>query len=137
MQKCRVILVDDDEDDLGLLADAMAASNSFAIVAAVTSADQLLQVLQTVDDLPDAIICDFFVPPYNAHEIYEKLQQHKRLAGITFLLLTGDKQGINNLHQPGKDMAIFAKPDTVSGYTTLCRQLHNKIAATQGSSGPA
>ncbi len=82
----RVLIIDDDIDDLRLIQKVLQDSGSFEVSTA-QGGEEGLASLQT--NRPDAIILDLFMPGINGFALLEKMRTNPDLAQIPVLILTG------------------------------------------------
>ena len=125
MKKCRVVLVDDDSDDIAFLKDAMEESGKFNIMAACNAEKDLIDVLQHADKLPDAIICDLNMPLRSGIEVHNDLRSLDHFANIPFILMSGMEPSPSmELKVAGEGLAtVMVKPTSITGYHDFCIRL--------------
>lgn len=130
MEKYSVILMDDDTDDLYLLSDAMQQSGKFFVVATGTAEADLIRVLESSLQLPDAIVCDLNITPVNAIKIHYGLRGANNYASIPFILLSGTEPSALTIKAAINEglLSIFLKPNTINGYHALCENLFDLLA---------
>ena len=83
MNTCKILVVDDDKDDIELLSDAF-KSNGEGSVHCVHSAKQAFEFLDHIEkeDLPKVIITDIFLPAQNGAQLIhdlKKKEQYKKI----------------------------------------------------------
>lgn len=124
MEHCKVILVDDDQDDLVFLKYALEQTGRISIVAVCCNYEELMSVLDTHPP-PDLIVSDLFMPGRSGIEICKKLQQTTAYSKIPVVLLTGSKP-TNAIAQAAAGYganAILIKPDDLADYNEVTAQL--------------
>lgn len=126
MEHCKVVLVDDDQDDLVFLKYALEQTGRVVIVAACCDYQELMTILDT-QPLPDLIVSDLFMPGKNGIEVCRQLQQNVAYSNIPVVLLTGSKP-TNATAQAAAEYgvkAILVKPNDLGHYTEVTSQLVN------------
>ncbi|RZU02497.1 putative bifunctional diguanylate cyclase/phosphodiesterase [Rivibacter subsaxonicus] len=95
----RVMLVDDDEVNLGLTATAL-TERGFAVLALGSGQDALHQV---ADWLPDVVVLDTMMPGLDGFETCRALHALPRFASMPVLMLTGvdDEASIGRAYEAG------------------------------------
>jgi PleD family two-component response regulator len=86
-QRDKILLIDDDDQFLSVLASSM-TEDGFDVIA-VTTSDEAYTLLQKC--IPDLILCDINLKTstMNGFVLYEKVQANKHLQNIPFVFLTG------------------------------------------------
>jgi len=82
----RVMVIDDDPDDLRLVQKMIEDGGDFQAILA-ESGERGLELLETMR--PDAIILDLFMPGLNGFAVLEKLRSDAKLSTIPVIILTG------------------------------------------------
>ena len=80
MYPCRLLIIDDDTDDIELLSDALHQSvfNSFHCVNSAEEALTFLEECPTEEALPKLIVTDLYLQAINGRQFIKTLQQHLR-----------------------------------------------------------
>jgi len=127
MKQCSVVLVDDDSDDMALLKEAMEESGKFNIIAECDAEDELIDVLQHADNLPDAIICDLNMPAKTGIEVHNDLRSLDSFADIPFILMSGMGPSPSVEIKAAEEglTTVMIKPSSISGYYDFCVQLYS------------
>lgn len=86
-----ILLIDDDEDELGIFTDALKAIGDFYKCTYATSAEQAMNILQIMQ--PDFIFVDYNLPKINGLEFISAARYHIK-PDITRIFLYSTK--INN-----------------------------------------
>jgi len=82
----RVLVIDDDPDDLRLVQKMIEDGGDFQALLA-ESGERGLEMLENMR--PDAIILDLFMPGLNGFAVLEKLRSDPKLGSIPVIILTG------------------------------------------------
>ena len=90
MKKCRILLAEDDPDDILLLRDAFSSLGAREVIDFADNGEQVLKKLQgdTNEELPDLIVVDVNMPRIGGMQTLERLKADKRLKDIPVLIYT-------------------------------------------------
>ncbi|MEM0984151.1 MAG: response regulator [Planctomycetota bacterium] len=118
--KLRVLLVDDNEEDVELVSIAIAESKDFrTTITAARDGVAALEALDAVPDerLPDFILLDVKMPRMDGRELLRELRQRERYASLPVLMFSTSESPLDVAHcyREGCN-AYFVKP---LGYTEL------------------
>jgi CheY-like chemotaxis protein len=96
MKKCRILLAEDDPDDILLLKDAFQSLGAREVIEFADNGEQVLRKLQdnTNEELPDLIVVDVNMPRIGGMQTLERLKADKRFE-----------------RYPGIDLHYFHQPD--------------------------
>ena len=112
----KILIADDDVDDLEMLKDAIFEQRKRLRVDTVPNGRDLLAYLSRCpnSDLPRLIILDFKMPFLNAAEVLERLRADDRYAGIARVVWSSSSQRehIDQCLQAGA-ASYFTKPSSV------------------------
>ena len=88
MTKIKILLIDDNEDDRILYQRLLSRVDGVGYhVTEISEANDAWEICQ--QDRPDCIILDYEMPGMNGMEFLGQLKQHKKMANIPLLMLTG------------------------------------------------
>ncbi len=82
----RVLVIDDDDDLLGAIRDAL--EDEGIVVASARTGEEAFRVLDEGFD-PDVIVLDLLMPDMSGEQILQRLRGSERHAGIPVVLTTG------------------------------------------------
>jgi CheY-like chemotaxis protein len=90
MKKCRILLAEDDPDDILLLKDAFQSLGAREVIEFADNGEQVLKKLQdnTNEELPDLIVVDVNMPKIGECKPLNALKADKRLKDIPVLIYT-------------------------------------------------
>jgi CheY-like chemotaxis protein len=90
MKKCRILLAEDDPDDILLLKDAFQSLGAREVIEFADNGEQVLRKLQdnANEELPDLIVVDVNMPRIGGMQTLERLKADKRLKDIPVLIYT-------------------------------------------------
>ncbi len=130
MKKIRIIICDNDEDELYYANEGFKKSGLFEVIQVVESGDDLIELLETMNkkDFPDLILSDLNMPGKNGYDLLALLGNDPQFADIpiyisstAFSQLTMDKCS----RLGAKDYIV--KPDNFSRYDIFAISLYDKI----------
>lgn len=81
----KILLVDDDEIQLQVIAHAVQSAGEFAVL---TSTSPITAMQMAEKHLPDLILSDFYMPEQDGFTFCRKVKEHPRLRSTMFILLT-------------------------------------------------
>lgn len=90
MKRCRILLAEDDPDDILLLKDAFNSLGAREVIDFADNGEQVLKKLQedANAELPDLIVVDVNMPRIGGMQTLERLKSDKRLKDIPVLIYT-------------------------------------------------
>ena len=119
----RVILVEDDPDDLELFATFLSGRNDIILLPPVGNGIELTKFLETIPnkaDLPDLIVLDQNMPLMNGKQTLLYLAQHPRYSKITAVIYStyADTSLIMDCKKLGARL-VASKPIDAEGYNKM------------------
>lgn len=132
MNKYKLLIIDDDEDDLDILKEALLACGIDQIQH-VNSAIQAFIYLESVEqkeDLPKLIVTDLYLPGITGAEFIADLKQMDKYSHIHVVVLSSTKSEseIERYRQLGADDYIV-KPSSYNEYVKMAEALTKKVQA--------
>jgi CheY-like chemotaxis protein len=90
MKKCKILLAEDDPDDILLLKDAFQSLGAKEMIEFADNGEQVLKKLQDNEneELPGLIVVDVNMPKIGGMQTLERLKADKRLKDIPVLIYT-------------------------------------------------
>ena len=129
MPDCKLLIVDDDEDDAGLFAEALAQAGVNG-VQYVYSAMQAFMYLEEVkaDCLPKLIITDLHLPGMSGTEFLKDLKAMGKYKHIHVVVLSSFKspKEIEKYKQMGA-VDYLEKPITYPEYLTVAEAMKQRV----------
>ena len=127
----RVVLVDDDPDDLWLLERAFQRScppDRGLAIKTYPDASQALDGIATTkrcgDTTPELILVDMNMPRVSGLEMIRELRRHPQNADISVVILTtADDRPLAAEARAAGAGAVLTKPDTMDGLVQLASDL--------------
>ena len=131
MNVCKILIIDDDEDDVQLLAEAFAQSG-VDNVHYVFSAMKAFMYLEEVQHkgLPKLIITDLYLPGITGAEFLKDLKSMEKYKHIHVVVLSTEKTPveIEKYRQLGA-IDYIEKPKTYNDYFKVAEEIKRKIAS--------
>lgn len=130
-----LLLADDDEDDCLFFQDALGELNHNARVTIVHNGVELMQYLQSVEVLPDALFLDLNMPCKNGFECFSDIKSDDRLSQLPVIIYSTsfDKEVVNSLRENGACHYI-RKPGDFSRLKLVIDEALNSLLGKQETS---
>lgn len=132
MYPCKLLIIDDDKDDLDVLSDALheSGSNSFHCVKSAEEAIAFLEKCPTQEALPRLIVTDLFLPAITGVQLIMTLKQTDRYSNIPiFVLSTLKFEMVTDFHKNLAATGYIKKPTCYQDYLKVAAFLSHKCAA--------
>ncbi|MGZ5247043.1 MAG: response regulator [Flavitalea sp.] len=125
MDECKILIIDDDEDDVEILADAFGQCGVDKIHYVFT-AMQAFMYLEKIspERLPKMIITDHFLPGINGVEFLHDLKEMEKYKHIPVIVLSNIKSEsqIEKYRQMGA-LDYLAKPESYEDYVRIAAEI--------------
>ena len=129
MNHCKILIIDDDEEDIGLLSEALAQAGVDQIHY-VFSAMQAFIYLQemTADCLPKLIVTDLYLPGITGAELLADLKKMEKYRDIHVVVLSTIKteKEIQRYLDLGA-LDYIQEPNTYEEYMKVAENIKQKI----------
>jgi DNA-binding response OmpR family regulator len=124
MKKIRMLLVEDDSDDVQLLQEAMRENNVDFEMKVIMEGDKVMPYLNTAENLPDIIVMDFNLPKIHGKEVLVSIRATAAFSSIPLIVLTtsASPHDIQFAQQNGADKFI-TKPSTIHGFNSAVQTI--------------
>lgn len=130
MNPCKILIIDDDTDDVEILADAFTRSgvDSVHYVHTAMQAFMYLESVKDQEQLPKLIVTDHYLPGITGPEFLKDLKGMKRYKHIPVVVLSTIKTDaqIENYRQMGAE-DYLKKPVTYDEYLEVAKYLAEKL----------
>lgn len=83
----KTVMVIDDEPDLREMLNVLLKSNGYNVVSAANGKDAL-KTLQKLEQKPDLVLVDMFMPEMSGREVCEKIRNDENLKDLKLAFLT-------------------------------------------------
>ncbi|HWJ29917.1 MAG TPA: response regulator, partial [Flavisolibacter sp.] len=130
-EKIKVLLVDDNEDELHFMKEGFLASGLYEIIGEAESGDQLLTLMQHPSALlPQVVVSDLNMPGLNGYEVIQEVKTDPSLQNISIVVLS------NAPYVPFAEKCkklgaclYFTKPETFLDYENFARKIYGAVKA--------
>ncbi|MES2892660.1 MAG: response regulator [Bacteroidota bacterium] len=131
MNKRRLLLAEDDEDDRMLFSDFLEERNDFELVHSCENGMEVIEYLDAiinVDELPNLVVLDQNMPKMTGSQTLQSLKSTPRYAQIPVAVYTTymDRRLIDECYKSGA-ITVVAKPISPSGYHQMMDELIDLI----------
>ena len=119
-----VLIIDDDEDDQFFMEQAFKADSPRTQVHLATGGQQALDLLHSIQLLPDVILLDLNMPGMNGFEVLKHLKQLALYHSIPVVILTtSDADSDQEQARQLGATEFITKPTTYTGLSTIANRL--------------
>ena len=129
MKPCKILIIDNDEDDVEILAEAFTQSGVDS-VHHVHSALQAFMYLEDLknDELPKLILTDLYLPGISGEEFLKDLKAMDKYSHIHVVILSTikSKPEIEKYREMGAD-DYLVKPSSYSEYVQVAADIKNRV----------
>lgn len=132
MDRIKLILVDNDADELFFMEKGFNAAPFYEIIAKFSDGRDLLDFLDDARRLPDLIITDLNMPGKSGIEIAREITLNPNFAYIKVIVLSlgsGSNSFDLKRHGRGGSPLFFQKPSSLLEYKSFAIDLYDKILA--------
>jgi len=130
MEKVKVVLIDNDEDELLFMKDGFESTGLFTLMAHTSNSDELFEFLNNSQEaLPDLIISDLNMPRKNGIDILRAIRGNPVFSHIRVIILSISASKIFTQQALNAGAyAYFAKPEKFNDYAPFARMIYEKVA---------
>jgi CheY-like chemotaxis protein len=124
MKRIKIVLIEDDADDIELLREAFEMNNVNCHIDFITEGDLVMPFLDDLHELPDVIVMDLNLPKLHGREIMKEIKSSDKLSSIPLVVLTTSslQDDINFSYSMGVNQYI-TKPNTIEGFNSTVRAI--------------
>jgi CheY-like chemotaxis protein len=130
MAGCKILIIDDDTDDVEILAEAFTQSGVDGVhyVHTAIQAFMYLESLENPEDLPKLIVTDLYLPGITGSEFLKDLKQMEKYKGIHVIVLTSTKtdKEIQKYKQLGA-IDYLIKPSSYEEYVEVANKISQRV----------
>ena len=130
MSPAKILIVDDDTDDVEILADAFTQTGVERVhyVHTAMQAFMYLQSLENKEDLPKLIVTDMYLPGITGMEFLTDLKKMEKYRHIHVVVLSSVKsqRDIERYKELGAD-EYLVKPNTYEDYVKVAKEITEKL----------
>ena len=118
MDKLKILLVEDDADDVQLLQEALEENKVDCELKVIMEGDKVMPYLNEAGQLPDIIVIDFNLPKIHGKELLVSIRSSKAFSTIPLVVLTTSASPYDRqfAQENGADTFI-TKPSTIQGFS--------------------
>jgi CheY-like chemotaxis protein len=120
-----VLYAEDDQDDIDLLSEAMAAIDAGIICNTVSNGREVLEYLRKAPTLPDVIFLDINMPIMNGLTCLNDLKKHPKYKHIPVVMYTTSDKELEYIDAISSGAAAFLKKP--SSFDALVKYLHEAL----------
>jgi DNA-binding response OmpR family regulator len=130
MGKIRILLVEDDIDDVQLLQEALVENHIDCEIEVIMEGDRVIPHLSTAESLPDIIVMDFNLPKLHGKEILVLIRSEEAFKSIPLIVLTtsASPHDVKFAHDNGANKFI-TKPSTIQGFNSAVETIVSMAVA--------
>lgn len=124
----RIIIADDDFDEIELLKVAFEKSISFEILACVNNGQEIIDAIEKNNKRPDIILTDMYMPIINGLEATEILRMNPENASIAVILFSTTIN--SSITEKASHLGIIGtliKPFSIDNYNSLPDQVSKML----------
>jgi DNA-binding response OmpR family regulator len=123
-RKLKIVLIEDDTDDVELLQDALNSHNVSYNMTVLKDGSAAAGFCEAAEFLPDIIIMDFNLPRVHGREVVNLIRSKSKFAGVPILILStsSSKEDIAYAYKAGADKYLI-KPATVQSIDETVRTI--------------
>ncbi|WP_276131699.1 response regulator [Polluticoccus soli] len=133
MNKQKIVIVENDQDEQFFMREAFENSGLFDIIAIVKNGDTLQEWLAgNGNNLPDVILSDLNMPGKNGYDILEEMKANAGYSNIPIIITStsSTKNTIDKVMSLGA-ADYMAKPDTFIEYDPFAKRLYDIVGSKQ------
>jgi len=120
----RAIIIDDDEEDLVFIKEALEATESFAAVEGFTHGKEALAYLYEAPHEVHVIITDLNMPMVSGFDVLEAVKGSDKLAQIPVVVFStsSNTQDVEKAKELGA-IQFITKPNSYGGYSDTAKEV--------------
>lgn len=130
MLSCKILIIDDDEDDIGLLSEAFSQCgvNGVHYVFSAIKAFMYLEEVEK-DCLPKLLVTDLYLPGMSGAEFIADLKNMVKYQHIHVVILSTNKNAneLEKCQQMGA-LDYLVKPSTFEEYVQVASEIRRRAA---------
>jgi DNA-binding response OmpR family regulator len=124
----RILLIEDDDDDIELLRDALQLNAVNCKIDEIREGDKAIPFLENSQRLPDVIVLDFNLPKLHGREILSLIRASKTLNAIPVMVLTTSTSPDDIQYALSMGANKFVtKPNTMQGFSSTVEAIISLI----------
>lgn len=136
-QKIKILLVDDNEDEIFFIKEGFEATGLYEVVAEALNGNEMFSLLRKGSfPRPQVVISDLNMPGKNGYDVLKEIKENQALSSIPVVILsTAPSVPFWERCKELGAYAYFTKPDTFLQYKEFAQQIYPQLL--QGCFGSA
>ena len=132
IKEIKILLIEDDADDIELLTEAFRSNNVSFRMESVMEGDKVLSYMTAHKELPDVIVLDFNLPKLHGREILPiiKSVEHYKDVPVVVLSTSASQDDVLFAKEQGANEYI-TKPVNLREFNNVVRIIVENATATQ------
>jgi CheY-like chemotaxis protein len=128
MTKCKILIIDDDKDDVEILADAFSQCGVDSVHYVFTAMQAFIYLQEVGEDcLPRLIVTDHFLPGITGAEFLKDLKGMEKYKHIPLIVLASTKSDKEiELYREMGALDYMIKPITYDDYVKVAAEIKSK-----------
>lgn len=124
MKKIKILLIEDDGDDIDLLKEAFDMNKINYHMDVVMEGDKAIPFLENILELPDVIVMDLNLPKLHGREILIQIKNSDEFSAVPLVVLTTSslQDDIKFSYSMGANQYI-TKPNTIEGFNSTVQTI--------------
>jgi DNA-binding response OmpR family regulator len=120
----RIVLIEDDADDVELLQDALDSHNIQYELTLLKDGSAAAGYCEKADTLPDIIVMDFNLPKIHGRDVVKLIRCREKFANVPILILStsSSQEDIKYAYKTGADKYLI-KPATIEAIRETIRTI--------------
>lgn len=122
-----IFLIDDDEDDRWLFAEALARTVPDVLCSTASTGQEAITVLSSMKDLPDFIFLDLNMPGMDGKKCLSQLKSDQRLRSVPVIVYS-----TSNFHKDMDETKALGASEFIikpADYTALCDMFKTRFGS--------
>jgi DNA-binding response OmpR family regulator len=133
MKEIKILLIEDDADDIELLAEAFRSNNIAFRMETIMEGDKVLPYMVAHKEVPDVIVLDFNLPKLHGREILPIIKNAEHYKNVPVVVLSTSALQDDVLFAKELGAAEYiTKPVSLQEFNHTVRVIAEKATATQG-----
>jgi CheY-like chemotaxis protein len=124
MKELRILLIEDDNDDIELIQDALNDNHVHNSMHVIKDGGNVSGYLQNAQDVPDIIVMDFNLPKVHGRDILKNIRRTELFKNIPIVILTtsSSQTDIDYSYKEGASKYLI-KPNTTEGFRAVVKTI--------------
>lgn len=130
MRPLHILLVEDDNDDIELLQDALEENKVPNQMQVIKDGGAVFAHLKTIQQVPDIIVMDFNLPKIHGREVLKNIRNSALFKNVPILILTTSSSpaDMDYAYKEGASKYLI-KPTTTAGFRDVALAINELVVA--------